>query len=1133
LKTILAGESDSGRKWPRFSAIVEADAADSLVNLARTAFSLRRNSDSFFDVTDDLVKVLETLSRNCRDKRAWDMLADTLDNGLAVDMFLKLNGLIVLADTANELLRECVGATSISVLARWLAVMKRVASNPAAASMLAASADVLYALARCLFVNWSDPAVKCDLSAAWFLVVFSDALKVKDAKLVLPAAVRRNVSPPVDVLEEERAREGWHEDYNLLQQLTSNYAKMVKTFWNLEYFGGAQAAVDQNSSGYFAEAVVLSEADKELVRLSFPSITVESGRKRLVEAESKEEFLEALATTRAYERLEDQRPHLMPPSESLFGRFFSRRPKSRRDRALLIKIVDYLANTAASEEWIGAYAADYAFFLLFKDPDDDIGVDEERKLVCLYDKLGPERAGSLPPDLRPLSLLPPILLRGVLLVNGSQLPDDLIAQDVLNLGRKLDQPETDALTQMAILVLMRRIVNEGDEQLLAALRGCVASISAAWAHDIRSPALRLAAMRILADLAASSDSGSRAVAASRTNLWHELSSTAFNDDEVTPLREAALATMCYLLRRSADGSSWHGPVAVETLTGLVVHGRGAMRIFSSDQSIPASLKILAGSSPGTTITKRAMELATLLVDCGVQGLELSPMLTRAANAVEDVSSAKDFDEWASYVCETVRLAASFRGADAPVDAAAAVKILAALVYLLERPERLAQHSLESLRDCTCEFATLVVSGSWSVDPASFEKTSKMVARIIFRLTEDGRSVDGLSSLVLAACNRTRREALVGRRPVFLEKLERSPEEGQETLGSIVARRLFQAQPLACWPEQELTSSTSSLKALSSLFTASMSSKDAALDTGFIEKLHRALSRLCKAKFGPSSLDSLALLLRVLTNLCYAHTRAKEELISSGALNLILATTTSWGRKDYPRKSLVTFLLTGCTRCPPFRKAVCATKQANTADVASSGHSNSLAAFALQRSVHNVDDLHLFYRLILVLTLASEGRRLVCRSGLIGSLLHRASGGKSGFETVLVDLLLSLSAFADGRGQLLQQHGQNVLDFVLDLLAQSPRSSPALALARNLSFESAFALKFLRSAEGCELLRVSVATNKNRVALQLLWTLASAGNKAKTILKEANMESLVWSNINGNEDLVRRFSFALNFRGGLS
>ena len=159
------------------------------------------------------------------------------------------------------------------------------------------------------------------------------------------------------------------------------------------------------------------------------------------------------------------------------------------------------------------------------------------------------------------------------------------------------------------------------------------------------------------------------------------------------------------------------------------------------------------------------------------------------------------------------------------------------------------------------------------------------------------------------------------------------------------------------------------------------------------------------------------------------------------------------------------------------------------------------------------------RVLMILAQNCEGRRLICRSGLLQLLIRHSSRGHK-VDVPFLDLLLSVTAFPDGQVMVhqvpeMQQHLCDLATAQKENKRGSSSATLALAVLRNLAMSESVGRRMLSSESvvggALESGLSSVNAKTVSVALQLTWAMmAHASAKARLSIREGRTADLLMS-----------------------
>ncbi len=829
------------------------------------------------------------------------------------------------------------------------------------------------------------------------------------------------------------------------------------------------------------------------------------------------------------------------------------------------------------------YARDFAVFLLLvpqREDERQISPREVRVVSEFYQtllKVSDVRHlfQTVPSEVSPISLAPEGVLNAMLKLSfpgNSGLLSKISAQDVSNMMTMLTtraRGSQKLKLQINVLVLLGEVLENGTdeehEHLVLEVEKNFPTLLELWEDERSNCVLRTLAMEVTSELAQFKRGAATLVV--HPHLWLSLLHAAFHGPgSSAEFRRAALHVMCALLDVS-DNVDWFGPVVVETITRLVIAGEGGLKAFVDHNQVFEALEALfnsckccsagplcssnsgqectdselatktSGGHKEVLLLTAALEFLLRLVEAGVEDPLTRNILASAVTRLESISNREEVNEvWMRYLATLLDVASLVSSKDAAGECASFLAsktslLTSLLVFFLERSGRRLDAAPQSeLARSGCNFVSQMLAPrrrSRKLDAALADLVSKNAARLVAILIDADSMDEGLDSdfllLVRAMSMQARKEmTCADRKPLLAKRLERPGIDAEKALGAVVAERI--ARHLLLWPDLETAKQTLALAALKSLFLVSTEAQVTALDMQVEEKCESRLRRLLsRGNPFPKDLTEAGDLLGLLANLCHRNTLAKQALAEGTLPDLVLRLLAYWGSRTFPRSALLCLLMSASTHCHAFREALCRVRPAREdRQQLPYGQPVSVLQFLLERSRLDAEgDFLLCSRLLMILVLHPEGRRLVCRSGLLQDLLGKMRANREGqkFEITFLDLLLSITAFPDG--QMLAHQVQDLERYLCDLSVSRKEnkdtrtSSAALATLRNMAMCTAVSRKLLVSpgvVDQALLAGLSSGSHeKVRIALQLTWAmLAHSTAKARSALKESKVADVVVS-----------------------
>ncbi len=1161
LKMTLSQESQSHKKLPPFQGILDADNSDLLANAAPNDLYLRHVNTSCETDVDEVVTLMESIAmNNIGSKSDWMRLEVLLHDRANLEKFFDLNGgpflhqtlaQIILCKDENDTQDGSVNSrvmVAMRILPKWIPVAKLILLNERSRP-LGDNEDFMLLLCRITFFPFEDPVLRSDLATAIFFALFRDQISTDDfGKVHFPAVLVKQIRLPFNCVTKEG-----HELVMESGEVANEYQAMVKTFWNVAYYGetkccesdGQQQANLHASSGTFAHTLILSTSEKNAIRESFAETAFNRAETRLSEAKSHKAFISSLKYLACQLRIrgdEDFGSYPLKFVARVFRRFFLKRPRTRNDREVLLQILKFAwrtlrhyPNCTAHFTWMIEVARDFKTALLFMSSDfgSKLGYRELYQLREFYQALqrsfpgaGADLFSNLTEEFRPVGSLDIGTMNFVL--STSSLTHHAMLKwwtpyDVNSFFEIIKSSRQCSLSlPINILQSIDMIFEDGRPQLVQAVEANVKQILSLL-DESDDPVVRALALQICSRLACYKE-GALALTSADPNLWDKLvERSSMVSSELTYTREKALTTLTRLLLVS-DNLNWFGPVIVEPISGVSVASESALPVFMLNSGawiaiskILTELKeeerqLLAWKiSLGTaalTLTKVAADIAPNKNDC---------VKSIVANAVEKLiylkDSAKCFtEEWMLYVI--VLLDFSKKNDLFPSDKE--LQVLAALVFLLKKGAK--NPSMTALLRRGIEVMPDVLRKQRSSDLGMNELAEKYIFQFAHVLVENQTAIEEFSTSFYNFVAALSKYVVWAKFQCSASGAQAKLEQGDSESSLSINMTQTLLSQLVLWPEQETDLHCGVIWSLRHLLAASPLAQEASLERGLLEKCTRSLELLsAEIHRQPSAkyYARLARILALLTNFTYANAKVKEAAAASAIFDPLKRILVRWPERKFPRTLLIRFLLTASSFSPHFQQALCRNRPLEEKRPVGIKNYSSLLHFTVDIcSSTNGSYFSDSLRLLMVLSQVAEARRVICRSGLLHRLRQQQTNR---LEIPSLDLLLSLTSFSDGQMHVFQT--DNLL-WLLPLASQEQRASvrlSALAVLRNLAMNNKVANWMIHCTEVLDLLRKLLDTRENtttrELSLQLTWALVHNRQKAKTIFKEKQFTELLKAQAN--------------------
>jgi hypothetical protein len=1173
LKFLLSRQEASSELQPKFGSILETTtSAHMFVNQRKTNLicggiptAAEMLDSSYESSSASLAVVTKALSGQCSTdqdvKFALSQLEMLLqDSKIGEDFVISRRGVGLLANVLKTCLKK--ETVSVGVLAAAVLAAKTLLSkSDLAMEQVHSNESMLFSLTRCLFVKVDDPMFVSDLAVVLVLALYSDFVLVTPSQAPqVNGVVAQCIHVPFDHVPKSLIPDG-----SLVQRkVPIEGFPMIKTAWNIAWYGGLEEAINSAELGYpdFSPNLQMSEVERELLKHSFCETGAKFGIELIKGAQCHEDFLDGLDYLKTMDEVSTVSEELRP----VFQRFLVKTPHAfAADRRIFVEMADFILQCLLTEKtkseqletWIGGLCSNFQMFELLSSGC-DMGLWEMDVINGLYTACE-DKIALLPKCFAEwnCSLLRRHTFAALdtvidALESGAYWPDCELALVLEEVHKKLGEflPSSSYEHKTTVLKLLNLchvvgIRKMSDGNLLLPPLGLF--LPGGLLNKINIPEVNASTLQVICSRLRrknNTDCGKAKDQAQANMLWETTLKMVMDERESHLVRlQAANVIISLVSKREESAPCWlYGPVVQERISGMTIMGEDALsallRQTSFETFIVKRLKRCSSDDfvfavPDLLVTSKILNLSVAFSKADPACVSGEKVLVALLESTVDYSNrdvtlprehlsvlADALGATLSSVVHFMRHVAGAKGIVSKNIGAVAM-LTSSVLHMWD--------SLGGERDARTRNVFLpladVLSQVYSSGFMDGHKRLHVMAKYVgpmakrcLKLLQTSNSHHDSSSLKLCRVIESLCSAMIEERHLLgishtAIKLN-SEKDGRssffERLCQELLGGLLSAQSLAL-PVGNL-SDVIHCRALCGVFSLSFAAQDIALRSDILETVQHHLDEIRKRVSRSKSRDSLSddlayvgLLLSLINNLSHENKTVKTHLAVKtsllGQLHCLHPYFDNGVLATY-----VQFLTFLCIDCHPARcSLVTAQKAAESREMKRRGSSLDLV---LELVGQNAMPPNAPFRLLMVAVESSECRKFVARSEVFLDqcrLILALGNQKKSLEVLLLDLLLAMSFHKDGQTKL----GETIMiDLIVPFAAADCRTQGArrmaLALLRNLSLTSMNRVKLLQSDEFLQLVADSIEREKSNVLPVLLWALAANNARAKQTLKKAGI-----------------------------